>query len=34
MGVLPALETMALGFFVFDGEYCDETSKLQMIRSM
>ena len=34
MGDLPAMETMTLGFFVFDGEYCDESSRLQMIRSI
>lgn len=32
MGDLPAMETMVLGYFVFDGEYCGETSMLQMIR--
>lgn len=32
MGDLPAMETLVLGYFVFDAEYCDETSMLQMIR--
>ena len=28
------MERVTLGFFVFDGEYCDASSELQMIRSV